>query len=815
MLESKLQKKYDFFDYYSELIIPKENYEYSSENKNISENNDKIQPEYENNNLIIENSTFIIKAPDNKKILLILSIDKELPSKIEKNIYPIPLELPVLQAISFMHETHNESILILTGSENSIDKNEVFQIQLKQLMHEALYNLLKDIKNATKIIPIKDSFALVLHCSTEKYENGGLKLWKDFKEEIYNFNKVYNFTYNNQYNKVICLDNKEAPFILSIYNFDESYFNKKQNEILQPEFFVKIGEYLINTKEEDLESFLHFETFSNIILFWAKLKKENLGFLFGIFFINFKKKECFDYVEFKFDGKHKYFFKINKNLNEIYVFNLSEELLFIYSFKTEKESQKEELSTDNLFLSKIKFGGNIKGIDFTANNGMVVLTEQYNLVCYSRNDPLFKEYQKKYERGFSQNNSNIENTSEKEEKLKTYENKTDDLIPDIINQDNDFELKKYNSEKIINYEKRNENNVNIENKMINDFNRQNQKNKNEKNNINEDNKEKSSENEDSEIQLKMKEELEKRKELLNKQNELFDKLKVKIKEKNIIIKLANSFENKLSKFEEKLLSGISQLKLEEIFNRIQLNNSRKVYKFDNFDFILMKSKNFIYEIQSIIPDIKYNKIKIINFLKNEIKRKKLKKDKDKYNCNFDSIELINESLNLELKANPNQKKEIERILYNCSLIDMKINFFAKVNGIIDIYEKKLNLLLLKCKNDINQINEMYKYNKIKMSKNEEAELINVLIKPFIEYLDKEIKELKEKINTFIENEPGEYDNENIGKNQLINKYDNIEKSNLENQLCFNLQDILEKNKFYSLNENIIKNHYIDLENEFE
>ena len=206
--------------------------------------------------------------------------------------------------------------------------------------------------------------------------------------------------------------------------------------------------------------------------------------------------------------------------------------------------------------------------------------------------------------------------------MKTYENKTDDLIPDIINQDNDFELKKYNSEKIINYEKRNENNVNIENKMINDFNRQNQKNKNEKNNINEDNKEKSSENEDSEIQIKIKEELEKRKELLNKQNELFDKLKVKIKEKNIVIKLANSFENKLSKFEEKLLSGISQLKLEEIFNRIQFNNSRKVYKFDNFDFILMKSKNFIYEIQSIIPDIKYNKIKIINFLKNEIKRKK-------------------------------------------------------------------------------------------------------------------------------------------------------------------------------------------------
>ena len=76
MNEAKLEKKYDFFDYYSELIIPKENYEDSSENKNISENDNKIQLEqnnlYDSNNLIIENSTFIIKAPDNKKILLIL-----------------------------------------------------------------------------------------------------------------------------------------------------------------------------------------------------------------------------------------------------------------------------------------------------------------------------------------------------------------------------------------------------------------------------------------------------------------------------------------------------------------------------------------------------------------------------------------------------------------------------------------------------------------------------------------------------------------------------------------------------------------------
>ena len=111
---------------------------------------------------------------------------------------------------------------------------------------------------------------------------------------------------------------------------------------------------------------------------------------------------------------------------------------------------------------------------------------------------------------------------------------------------------------------------------------------------------------------------------------------------------------------------------------------------------------------------------------------------------------------------------------------------------------------------------MYKYNKIKMSKIEEAELINVLIKPFIDYLTQEIAELKEKINILIEKESDEYDNKNIEKNMLlINEQDNNKESNLESQLSFNLQDIFEKNKFYSLNENIIKNHYINLENDFE
>ena len=189
MKEAKLGKKYDFYEYNSELLIPKENFKISSEHKNASENiNLSIESEYlENNNLKIEDSTFIIKAPETNQILIILSIDKDLPPKIDKNIYSIALN-PIIQEISFMHESQNESIIISTGSKNEIDKIQVFQIQLKQLLHEAIYNLLKDIKNAVKIIPIKDNYVLILHISTEHYKNGGLKLWKNFKEEIYNFN---------------------------------------------------------------------------------------------------------------------------------------------------------------------------------------------------------------------------------------------------------------------------------------------------------------------------------------------------------------------------------------------------------------------------------------------------------------------------------------------------------------------------------------------------------------------------------------------------------------------------------------------------
>ena len=825
MIESKLQKKYEFFEYNSELIIPKENFKISNETKILKDNSNLIlEPKQLDikNKLVIENSTFIIKVPDKNQILIIFSIDKDLPSKIEKNTYSIPFDHPVLQAISFMNDSQNESIIISTGNENNFDDIQVFQIQIKQLLHEALYTLLKDIKNAIKIVPVKDSFVLILHNSTEIYKNGGLKLWKNLKEEIYNFNIIYNFSYNYQNNKIICIDNKEAPFTFSIYTFDESYFNKKSSDRLQPEFFIQLGEYLKLNKEEDIENFLHFESFFNIIIFLAKTKDEKIGYLFGIFFANFKEKKILDYLEFNFDANGKYFLKVNKNTNEIYIFNLKSELLFIYSFKT--ENKNELFLPENLFLSKTKFSGNIKGIDFTANNGMVVLTEQNNLICYSRNENIFQNNLKKFNEQNSKIKSDIENNkkskSANNEGLKIYSNNFYDSIKDMSYENNNLKLKKFKSDQHLNnknFIKDKNNNENSkenikENNKQNDLNNLNNKINNKEGDI----KEIIKENDiDLNIELKKKNEEEEAKklEIMNKQTELLEKLKSKMKEKTIIYKLSNSFQNKLSKFEETILSGISKLKLEEIYNQIESIKQNNISSYENFDIDLAKVKNFIYDIISILPDLNYTKNKFILFIQNEIKRKESIKQKNDNNLDFESPELMNKVINKELSEKPKLKKDIEKILYNSSKIDRQLNIVSEINGDIKIIETKLNLLLLKCQNDINQINEMYKYTKFKISKKEEYKFIHVLINPFIEFYHKIVKELELKINSFIKNvEEKDVEKENNSINKINFIYEN---DNIENRLSFQFLDIFKKNNFYSLNEPIIKNNYINLDNEFE
>ena len=104
-----------------------------------------------------------------------------------------------------------------------------------------------------------------------------------------------------------------------------------------------------------------------------------------------------------------------------------------------------------------------------------------------------------------------------------------------------------------------------------------------------------------------------------------------------------------------------------------------------------------------------------------------------------------------------------------------------------------------------------------MSKNEETQLINYLIKPFIEFIFNEIEELKEKINILTIPVKEELKDENVNKAILKdeNKFDMNKNNEYEHQLSNNLQDIFEKNNFYSMNEIIIKNHCINLDKEFE
>ena len=250
------------------------------------------------------------------------------------------------------------------------------------------------------------------------------------------------------------------------------------------------------------------------------------------------------------------------------------------------------------------------------------------------------------------------------------------------------------------------------------------------------------------------------------------------------------------------------MKLEEMYNKNQYhfnNYQENKNKYDIFDINLLKAKNFIYEIQSNILNTKN---KLIKFLKNEIEMKKIKKKMEENNCDFESLKLFNKSI--ELKGH--FKNEIEKILYNNNLYDKKTIIIARINGIINCLEKKMNLLLLKCKNDIIQINEIYKYNKIMMSKNQERDFINVLTNPFIQLLANEINDLKEKINDFLKDNGEE--NENNNENKLINKFDLIkDKTNFEKQLSFCLEDTFEKNNYFSFSE-IIKNHYINLDDDF-
>ena len=850
MLKIKPNQKYDFFEFNSELEIPNESIINGEEKKDLSEtNNLDLEQELSqyNNNLKIEHSIFIIKAP--KKILLIFSIDKDLPVKIENNFFSIPLSNPVLQVISFMHDSKDESILISTG--DSLNNIEVLQIELKKLMHEFIYNKLNYIKNSLKIIPIKNSLALILHYKDKQYKNDfSLKLWKNFNEEIYNFQKAYNFAYNFEYNKVICLDNKEPPFIISIYPFDESFFNRNKNEILQPEFFISLSDYIKKIKENDIETFLYFESFSNIICFWAKSKNILSGYLLSIIFVNFKEKNCFNCIEFKYNSNNKYFFKINKNSNEIYLFNLSQELLDIYSFK-----KQHEVSENDLCITKIHFTGNIKGIDFTENNGLVILTKQNSLICYSKNENIFKNFQKKYKEQSFDNDSIINNNLNIGERQKS----NFDINNLSINQDNlsfyrtnfpniknynltlekndisiDFKTKNIhnNIKKILNIKNKKNNDKSIYFNKVDGFCQTDDNILNEKEKEFEDKKEKEEyiQNEkEKEKEITTLKNLQKEFKIFNERNDIKKNyLSVQFK-KLFFIKLIKKFKESVKNLENNYTKNISisdlniktidiesnnqnlKKKIEAIEKDINSLSKSEFEKYINFQ----KLKYLLFEEKSNIINRANIKNKIIKIQKNNKNIYVNEND----NCDYESLELINKSLNMELKDKPTLKNKIEYILYKCNLIEQKINIICERNGNIKYNNDNLYIMLNYCKNDINIICEMYKYNKF--NKQEESKFIYGLINPFINFYNKMMQDLESYIQILekeikmlnFENKEGKI--HSFCENKFYKKLkDNKKKDNIKKIISEYLEEILEENNFYSDKGNIMTNYCKNLDDEF-
>ena len=920
MLEGKLQKKYDFFTFNSELKIPPENNSNEDQSKDMIQNSNSIIEEelnQYNNQFKIENSTFIIK--EKNKLIMIFSIDKDLPSKIEekKNTYFIPLSSPLLQAISFMHKSKDESIIISTG--NSIDNIKVFKFELKKLMHKEYYVSLDNIENSLKIIPIENSLALVLHYSTQKYKNGGLKLWKNFKEEIYNFSKeVYNFTFNFQCNKLICVDKKEAPFIFSVYSFEESYFNKSNNKLLKPDFFISLVENTKKIKEEEIELFLHFESFSNIICFWAKTKNASSGYVFTIIFVDFNNKKCLEFVEIIFKAKNKYLFKKNVNTDEIYIFNLTEELLFIYSFK-EKNSKSVKFTSEDLLFTKIHFCGNIKGIDFTENNGLVVLTEQNNLVCYSRNEDLFKSSLKEYNinninKKDEENNDSVNqnkydklNNSLDEDDLKSLNNnlkkifnKIDKKEKNVINNNKDLKKERKNNniknEKIEPKNLFNKNNIksndngitninNITNMKLDSYNQtpkdiEKEKNFNleekccqtnqiyeEEDELSEDNKdnndeskslkeekdenedkddkndesksieEENDENEDYKKKLleREKEQLEKKYKSYLKQKEIIDRFKTTNSNKEILNKTIQLFKNNITNLENEVLKDIYQFKPNEKYDEINSNisnlnkrkNSKIKYDYDKIDIALTKAKHCICQAQLFITDINRVRNKIMETTKKNIDKKNLKKNKDRNNCDYESVELINNCINIEFKNKKEIKTKIENLLYECNMNDSKINNIFEINSLSKSIDNKLKFLLNKCRNDIDKICELYKYNKF--SQKEENEFINGIINPFLNFFDYIIKDYESKIN-IVSNEIDMFNRYKNSKKERAhffceNKYINKLKKegtddsrygrNLGEMISNYLEEIYEENNFYTTKGILIDYKCINIDEEFK
>ena len=205
----------------------------------------------------------------------------------------------------------------------------------------------------------------------------------------------------------------------------------------------------------------------------------------------------------------------------------------------------------------------------------------------------------------------------------------------------------------------------------------------------------------------------------------------------------------------------------------------------------------------------------------------MKKNKDRNNCDYESVELINNCINIEFKNKKEIKTKIENLLYECNMNDSKINNIFEMNSLSISIDNKLKFLLNKCRNDVEKICELYKYNKF--SQKEENEFINGIINPFLNFFDYIIKDYESKIN-IVSNEIDMFnryknskkerahffcENKYINKLKKVGTDDSRYGRNLGEMISNYLEEIYEENNFYTTKGILIDYKCINIDEEFK
>ena len=763
-----MKKKYEFFEFTEQFKISTDLLNNDAPNE-VSSDMDKLFKNEEQlsqykNKLSIQSSLFMVK--DKNNIFFFFSVNNGLPQGDKKNLQ-LNLKSPILQIVLYNKEQADESVIISAG--DSIDNINVNQLQMSEIMHGMNYSQLNYIKNAVKIIPLSNNYTLVLHQNTQKFKDGGLKLWKDFKYKIYNYNNYKNFTFNYQYKKIIGLNKTDQKYNFEIYsldidklNIDDKDTQNKINENLKSIFAVDLNDYIKENKK--MKIYIYLETFANIICFLAK-NSEN--YILGIFYIDFNNNKCLNYSQIKYDNKNEFLLRINRKFNEIYLFNLNNNLLYIYNFYNKNNNTTNIFNENDRKEYKINFDIKIKGMDFTEEGGLIVLTEKNALISFHRFENEYKNYKQVI------NNEELDKVKVNLEKNEFKNSKKENEEEKIIENEKESEINSI-KEKIYENESVTEQEKKIEIKTP--------------------------------IKSEIKEEIKQKNDSIKNSNELNEQITNNdIKQNNDIKNQKNSINTNNNEIENKNEIKNDNLKIQSIKYKSLLNEKISIKK--ELSGKEEENKNSSISIYNLGNHLKFD----INSLK-------------KY---YESIIYFRESQN-KLKTKLITTHNIITVI-NSLISDYKKNILdLEKNKFKDLSKSKLNELYENTKNifDSNKNNSISNENSLDFTKIEFKlfQMKNFLIGAqykINELIDsqKNIQIIKELVTENQKNNKFLINNQNYDSLDLINKIKPYEKIQQIEKMLFKLHIIEEQIKCKSFidgyNNNFnekIKNIIIDIVN---